>query len=61
MVVGHSQQDSVIVHHRGKVVAVDVRVDKLGCQQAALWDNGVLYRVLGSGELQRMREPSDDH
>jgi len=49
IVVGHSQQDSITVFHNGKVVGVDVRVDELGSQQAALWEDGTLYRVTGSG------------
>lgn len=51
IVVGHTQQDSVSVLHDGRVIAIDVRVEDIGSQQALLWQDGRLYRVYGSGDL----------
>lgn len=45
VVVGHSEQDSLAIHHDGKVIAIDVDVESLGGQQALLWEGGRFYRV----------------
>ena len=50
VVVGHSQQDSITTFHDGRVIAIDVRVDELGGQQALLWQDSMFYRVDASGE-----------
>ncbi len=52
IVVGHSQVDSITTLHDGRVIAIDVRVDKLGGQQALLWQDSAFYRVEASGERQ---------
>lgn len=49
IVVGHSQVDSIATFHDGRVIAIDVRVDKLGGQQALLWQDSKFYRVDASG------------
>lgn len=49
VVVGHSEQDSLITYHDGKVIAIDVDVDARGGQEGLLWEAGVFYRVTHDG------------
>lgn len=49
IVVGHSQQDSIVTYHDGKVIAIDIVVEEMGGQRALLWDDGQFYRVTPSG------------
>ena len=45
IVVGHSEQDSLVTLHDGKVIAIDVDVETLGGQQGLLWEADRFYRV----------------
>jgi hypothetical protein len=49
IVVGHTEVDSVISLHEGRVIAIDVPVDVLGTFEGILWDTGMVYRVTGTG------------
>ena len=49
IVVGHSQMDSIMTFHDGRVIAIDVIVEDLGGQQALLWQDSSFYRVDASG------------
>jgi len=51
MVVGHTEQDSIVVIHDGRVIAIDVPVEDIGGQQALLWQDGRFYVVTAAGEL----------
>ena len=51
IVVGHSQHDSVTALHQGRIIAIDVRVEDIGGQEALLWKDGHFYRVTGQGQL----------
>lgn len=49
MVIGHTEQDSIVTYHDGKVIAIDVDVETLGGQRALLWQNGHFYTVSNDG------------
>jgi Icc-related predicted phosphoesterase len=54
IVVGHTEVEGGIASlYDGRVIGVDVQLDKLGSFQGLLWEDGQLYRVLGDGT----REP----
>jgi len=55
MVVGHTNMDSIMTHYDGRVFAIDVLYEDLGSLQALLWQDGIFYRVTGSGELVRLK------
>lgn len=52
VVVGHTDIGIVQSLHNGKVFGIDVSLDKLGSLQGLLWEEGVFYRVTGTGEKQ---------
>ncbi len=52
IVVGHTEVDSVLGLFDNRIMAIDVRVETLGTQQALLWEDGRFYRVAGTGKLQ---------
>jgi hypothetical protein len=54
IVVGHTEVSQVSGLYNGRVIAIDVPVEELGCLQALLWQNGRFYRVTGGGQLQPM-------
>jgi hypothetical protein len=49
MVVGHTEVDSVVALYDGRVIGIDVPLEKLGSLQGLLWNGGDLYRVKGDG------------
>lgn len=51
VVVGHTEQDSLIGLYDNRVIAIDVAVDELGSLQALLWEDGRFYRLSGNGKL----------
>ena len=53
--VGHTNQDSLMVHRDGRVIGVDVLYEDLGSLQALLWEEGHFYRVEGNGERVLLR------
>jgi hypothetical protein len=57
VVVGHTEIDQVESLYEGRVFAIDVPLVDLGCFQGLLWEDGVFYRVTGSGELQELARP----
>jgi hypothetical protein len=52
IVIGHTEVSQVSAFYEGRVIAVDVPVEDLGCLQALLWQYGKFYRVTEQGELQ---------
>lgn len=53
--VGHTNQDSLMVHRAGRVFGVDVLYEDLGSLQALLWQDGHFYRVEGDGTRELLR------
>ncbi len=58
IVVGHTEIDQVQGLYDGRVFGVDVPLHELGSFQGLLWEDGVFYRVTGSGEREPPVEPS---
>ena len=56
VVVGHSEIDEVESSYSGRVIGIDVPLRDLGSFQGLLWEDGVFYRVTGSGERQPLAE-----
>jgi hypothetical protein len=54
LVVGHTEQDSLITLYDGRVMALDVPVDELGGQQALLFQGGKFYRVNPDGGIREL-------
>lgn len=53
-VSGHSEVDSVLSMHDGRVYFIDIPVDELGGFEGLLWQNGVFYRVRPDGTRVRL-------
>ncbi len=53
--VGHTNQDSLMVHRAGRVFGVDVLYEDLGSLQGLLWQEGHFYRVEGDGKRELLR------
>ncbi len=58
VVVGHTEIDEVQSFYGGRVFGIDVPLKDLGSFQGLLWEDGVFYRVTGSGERQPLAEAS---
>ncbi|MCB2230119.1 metallophosphoesterase [bacterium] len=56
VVVGHSEQDSLVTCHGGRVVAIDVDIEARGGQEGLLWQDGRLWRVVGDGTRYEVTE-----
>lgn len=55
VVVGHTEIGQVGTLYSGRVVGIDVPVQKLGSLQGLLWKRGKWFRVTGSGRLESIR------
>ncbi len=49
VVVGHSEQDSLITYHDGKVIAIDVDVEARGGQEGLLIEDTAMFRICTNG------------
>ncbi len=55
IVVGHTEQDSLITLYDGRVIALDVPVEELGGQQALLFQGGKFYRINPDGSRRELQ------
>lgn len=56
IVVGHTDIGTLESFYDGRVFGIDVSLEKLGSFQGLLWEDGVFYRVSGTGKREQLVE-----
>lgn len=56
IVVGHTDIGTLQPLYDGRVFGIDVSLENLGSFQGLLWEDGVFYRVSGTGRRERLVE-----